>query len=79
VKLKRQQIPNILTIFRILVTIVIATLFVLNTYLSSETIYQFKIIDIVYKFNTYYLCIAILTFLGMMSDFLDGYLARKFN
>ncbi|WP_051449491.1 CDP-diacylglycerol--glycerol-3-phosphate 3-phosphatidyltransferase [Mycoplasmopsis cricetuli] len=79
--LQKNKIPNLLTIFRIimaLLSIVILTVFYIlqknNFYLSSLIDSESKSIRI------YFLYIFLFIFIiAMISDFLDGYLARKWN
>ncbi|QZX49349.1 CDP-diacylglycerol--glycerol-3-phosphate 3-phosphatidyltransferase [Mycoplasma sp. E35C] len=74
-----RNIPNILTSLRILLLIPILIL----TYFSQsdkEIIYQidFSSRDTL-KINLYFLIIGILFVIASISDFLDGYLARKYK
>lgn len=73
---KINNIPNILTVFRILFIPLILVFLAIN---SNIIIYSFKIIDINYRIDLYDLIAGIFFILASITDALDGYLARKFN
>ncbi|WP_085062023.1 CDP-diacylglycerol--glycerol-3-phosphate 3-phosphatidyltransferase [Mycoplasmoides gallisepticum] len=74
-----KNIPNILTTIRIIILIPILVLFYFSLS-DQKTIYQidfFKLATL--KINLYFLIIGILFVVASFSDFLDGYLARKYQ
>ncbi|QMT98732.1 CDP-diacylglycerol--glycerol-3-phosphate 3-phosphatidyltransferase [Mycoplasma tullyi] len=74
-----RNIPNILTTIRIIILIPILVLFHFS--LSDQnTIYQINFFDLTtLRINLYFLIIGILFVIASFSDFLDGYLARKYK
>ena len=70
------NIPNILTVFRILFIPLILVFLAID---SNITIYSFKITDINYRIDLYDLLAGLFFILASITDALDGYLARKFN
>ncbi|WPL38541.1 CDP-diacylglycerol--glycerol-3-phosphate 3-phosphatidyltransferase [Malacoplasma iowae] len=73
---KINNIPNILTVFRILFIPLILVFLALD---SNVIIYSFKISSINYQISLYDLLAGIFFILACTTDALDGYLARKFN
>ncbi|WP_245576649.1 CDP-diacylglycerol--glycerol-3-phosphate 3-phosphatidyltransferase [[Mycoplasma] imitans] len=74
-----RNIPNILTTIRIIILIPILVLFYFSQF-DKHTVYQinfFKLATL--KINLYFLIIGILFVIASFSDFLDGYLARKYK
>lgn len=70
------NIPNILTVFRILFIPLILVFLAID---SNITIYSFKITDINYRIDLYDLLAGLFFILASITDALDGYLARRFN
>lgn len=72
---KWQNIPNILTIFRmILAPIIIVLLFI-----GSNTIYSYETIGLKNNVTATFFASGILFLIASISDFFDGYLARKYK
>ncbi|MGL5630613.1 MAG: CDP-diacylglycerol--glycerol-3-phosphate 3-phosphatidyltransferase [Mycoplasmoidaceae bacterium] len=75
---KKSNIPNLLTIFRIvLVFPIIFFLFFSYSYKDS-LIYDFSINKIHYGIHLYFLISGLLFFISSLTDFFDGYLSRKY-
>ncbi|ATZ16943.1 CDP-diacylglycerol--glycerol-3-phosphate 3-phosphatidyltransferase [Williamsoniiplasma luminosum] len=68
--------PNRITVFRLILVPFITILMLLGFYLKAETL---LIGNNSYQISIFYLVAGILFILGSLSDFLDGYLARKNN
>lgn len=74
-----KNIPNILTTIRIIILIPILVLFYFSLS-DQKTIYQIDFFNLAtLKINLYFLIIGILFVVASFSDFLDGYLARKYQ
>lgn len=74
-----RNIPNILTTIRIIILIPILVLFYFSLS-DQKTIYQIHFFNLAtLKINLYFLIIGILFVVASFSDFLDGYLARKYQ
>ncbi|MDR2636473.1 MAG: CDP-diacylglycerol--glycerol-3-phosphate 3-phosphatidyltransferase [Mycoplasmataceae bacterium] len=79
-----KNIPNILTIIRILMSVaVIALLCMPNAWFiiskSKPWVYNYDLWDDHYYFSLRWLLAGGLFVLASLTDFLDGYLARKYN
>lgn len=72
---KLKLIPNILTLFRIFLTPIIIVLL----FIDSKIIYQFHFLNLHNSVNITFLISGILFLIATISDFLDGFLARKNN
>lgn len=72
---KFKNIPNILTVFRIVLTPIIIALIFIN----SDVVYSFEVIGLKTSVSATFLSSGILFLVACFSDFLDGYLARKNN
>lgn len=72
---KLKIIPNILTIFRIILTPFIIVLIFIN----SNSLYSFSFINLDNNVSITFFISGILFLLASISDFFDGYLARKNN
>ena len=72
---KLKLIPNILTLFRIFLTPIIIVLL----FIDSKIIYQFHFLYLHNSVNITFLISGILFLIATISDFLDGFLARKNN
>jgi phosphatidylglycerophosphate synthase len=70
-KLKKSQIPNILTIIRMILAIVVCVFLFVP---FGNIIYHIKT-----DFRLSFLLAGILFAIASITDFLDGYLARKYN
>lgn len=77
IKNKLYLIPNILSISRIFLTIVIVILM----FVESSKVYSFVIDDLNLesKVNKTFLSAGIIFVIACFTDFLDGFLARKYN
>ncbi|AFP75859.1 CDP-diacylglycerol--glycerol-3-phosphate 3-phosphatidyltransferase [Mycoplasmoides gallisepticum CA06_2006.052-5-2P] len=74
-----KNIPNILTTIRIIILIPILVLFYFSLS-DQKRIYQIDFFNLAtLKINLYFLIIGILFVVASFSDFLDGYLARKYQ
>ncbi len=72
---KWAKIPNYLTIFRIvLVPIIVALLFI-----QSPILYQFEFLKLTSSVSITFFVSGLLFVIACITDFLDGYLARKNN
>lgn len=76
-QLKKSNIPNVLTIFRIVLILPILVLIFLDQ--SSIYIYSFTINGYKSSISPYFLIAGIIFLLSALTDWLDGYLARKYN
>lgn len=73
----KNKLPNILTIFRIILTPIIISFILLN---FGNPIYVIKInVNSIITINLSLFLAGILFVLSSFTDFLDGYLARKWN
>jgi CDP-diacylglycerol--glycerol-3-phosphate 3-phosphatidyltransferase len=72
--LAKMNLPNKLTLFRMLCVLVII---ILGLLINTPSYVLFKNSN--YEFNLIRLVIFILFVLGSISDFLDGYIARKYH
>ncbi|ATZ16092.1 CDP-diacylglycerol--glycerol-3-phosphate 3-phosphatidyltransferase [Entomoplasma freundtii] len=68
--------PNKITIFRLITVPLIIALLICSYYLTGD---QFFIIKNNYKLPIFTLTAGILFIIASLSDFLDGYIARKYN
>lgn len=74
-KSKWSKLPNYLTILRMVITpFVVATLFI-----DSPILYKFEFWQLTNEFSITYIISGILFIVACISDFLDGYLARKYQ
>lgn len=75
----KRNIPNIITILRIIVLAVILVLLLVMLYDSKnhQLLYQFTILSIRFRINQWLFASGILFLICSGSDWLDGYLARK--
>jgi phosphatidylglycerophosphate synthase len=73
---QKKYIPNYLTFFRVLATVGVVILLLLP---FGKVIYSFSVAQQNYEFTLNYFLAGIIFLAGVLSDFLDGYLARKFN
>lgn len=74
---KKSNIPNFLTIFRIVLTVVIIPLLLIN---NQQIIYKVQLWEKYYiEINILTLISAILFVVASISDAIDGFLARKFQ
>lgn len=71
------SIPNILTLFRIPCAVAVCILLLINV--KSPILYSFTIDKTNYEFTLNYFIAGIIFTIGALSDFLDGYLARKYQ
>lgn len=77
-KLKNNNIPNMLTIFRIVLVIPILTFLFLDNY-NNIILYSFFINDYESVISLYFVIAGIIFAISALTDLLDGYLARKFK
>ncbi|PPE06006.1 CDP-diacylglycerol--glycerol-3-phosphate 3-phosphatidyltransferase [Williamsoniiplasma lucivorax] len=70
------NLPNRITIFRLCVVPFVAIFILLGFYLTDS---RFLIGNQTYSISIFYLIGGLLFIIGSLSDFLDGYLARKNN
>ncbi|BAC44195.1 CDP-diacylglycerol--glycerol-3-phosphate 3-phosphatidyltransferase [Malacoplasma penetrans] len=75
-KNKLHLLPNILSILRIILTIVVLVLLFID---SNNVIYSFSINDIKTEVSSTFLASGIIFVVACITDFLDGFLARKYN
>lgn len=68
-----KNIPNILTVFRIILTPFIIALIFIN----SDVVYSYSFLGLNNSVSITFLISGILFVIACISDFLDGYLARK--
>lgn len=68
-----KYIPNILTVFRICLTPIIIALIFIN----SNIVYSYSFLNLNNNVSATFLSSGILFLIACLSDFLDGYLARK--
>lgn len=73
----KKYLPNILTIFRIILIIPIIVLFLLPS--NNSYLYETIIFDQSIKLSNNYFAILIIFIFASLTDFLDGFLARKFK
>ena len=72
-----RNIPNMLTIFRIILIIPIIILFLIDT--NFKTCYSLQIDGNTINIDLKYIIIALLFIIASISDFFDGYLSRKYH
>lgn len=72
----KRQIPNLLTIFRIILVIPILVFFLIN---NLGTAFSFTVQDNIFNIYWNNLIILILFVIASISDWLDGYLSRKYH
>lgn len=72
-----RNIPNMLTIFRIILVIPIIVLFLVNN--NFGVCYSFMLENHVISIDWKYITIAIIFIIASISDFLDGFLSRRYN
>lgn len=68
--------PNRITVFRLMTVPIVITLIICGYYFKAD---KYSIINGNYHLSIFYLMAGIVFILGSLSDFLDGYLARKYN
>ena len=73
---KKEQIPNYLTIIRILIVPIIIPILLIN---FGPQIYSFSFHDLTISFKLNMLIGVILFIIASITDALDGFLARKYN
>jgi len=73
----KKYLPNILTIFRIILIIPIIVLFLLPS--NNNYLYETIVFDQSIKLSNNYFAILIIFIFASLTDFLDGFLARKFK
>ncbi|MGL5640168.1 MAG: CDP-diacylglycerol--glycerol-3-phosphate 3-phosphatidyltransferase [Mycoplasmoidaceae bacterium] len=75
-KLTKEKIPNILTIFRIFLTplIVFFIFFKFN-----DVLYNYQLLNSIFIFNSNFIVAGILFIIASATDWVDGYLSRKYN
>ena len=71
-----KNIPNIITIIRIILVIPIIVIFVVDNF---SVAFSFSIENQIIQIYWNQIIVAILFIVASVSDFLDGYLSRKFN
>ncbi len=77
--LNKKNIPNIISVSRIILVPIIFILIILS-YCTNNYILYLKINDIYdYKVPILFLIAAFLFLIAILSDFIDGYIARKYN
>ncbi|MGL4769143.1 MAG: CDP-diacylglycerol--glycerol-3-phosphate 3-phosphatidyltransferase [Mycoplasmoidaceae bacterium] len=74
---KKSNIPNLLTIFRIV--LVFPIIFFLFFSYNNLSIYHFSINKIPYSIHLYFLISGLFFFISSLTDFFDGYLSRKYS
>jgi CDP-diacylglycerol--glycerol-3-phosphate 3-phosphatidyltransferase len=74
--LSPRYIPNYLTILRMVLVPIIIILLLNN---NHKVVYQYKFFDETYTFYSNYFIAGILFIIACLTDYLDGYLARKNN
>ncbi|WP_052663117.1 CDP-diacylglycerol--glycerol-3-phosphate 3-phosphatidyltransferase [Mycoplasmoides pirum] len=77
--MKKTNIPNLLTIFRIILFVPIILLISLQTNIFYEFNFLFINSQISLKISIGFFVAGILFIISSISDWLDGYLARKWN
>ena len=75
----KSNIPNILTFARILLAPVVIVLLLCSKINDLPKIYHFEISNTVFEINILFLLGAIFFVIASITDWLDGYLARKNN
>lgn len=75
-KFEKRQIPNYLTIIRILTVPIIITLALTP---SSNIVYTFETLNSIVAVNLHLFIAGILFILSSLTDWFDGYLARKYQ
>jgi len=78
----KQNIPNMLLVLRMILVPAIVVLMILDVYIGSQTIYHMKSIitkQVYCKISLFMLISACLFVFASFTDFLDGFIARKFN
>ncbi|WP_391591931.1 CDP-diacylglycerol-glycerol-3-phosphate 3-phosphatidyltransferase [[Mycoplasma] cavipharyngis] len=80
IKLSKKQIPNLITTIRIGLGF-LSILFYLLAFLDKSSVYTYSFISIVvtFRISALFLVAAIVFIIGAISDWVDGYLARKWN
>lgn len=76
IKNKLHLLPNILSILRIILTVIVLVLMFLK---SNDVVYSFAIKDIKTEVSSTFLASGVIFVIACITDFLDGFLARKFN
>jgi CDP-diacylglycerol--glycerol-3-phosphate 3-phosphatidyltransferase len=80
---KKSLIPNYLTIFRLLLVPIIICFMWLDSkdygYQVYSWTYNYGNVDYTYEFNSFWFFAGCLFLLASFTDFLDGYLARKYK
>jgi len=78
---QKKLIPNYLTIFRIILIPLVVTFMLLtgSHCKGDKTLYHFKLWDGVYYINLYWFIGGVLFVIASFTDFLDGFLARKYK
>ncbi|MGL5591428.1 MAG: CDP-diacylglycerol--glycerol-3-phosphate 3-phosphatidyltransferase [Mycoplasmoidaceae bacterium] len=75
-KLTKEKIPNILTIFRIFLTpLIVFFIF----YKFDDVLYHYQFLNSTFVFNSNFIVAGILFIIASATDWIDGYLSRKYN
>lgn len=74
----KRNIPNILTVFRIIIIIPIIILLFIPSILEYK-IFEISIDSFLLSTNLSFLITLVLFIIASLTDFLDGYIARKFK
>jgi CDP-diacylglycerol--glycerol-3-phosphate 3-phosphatidyltransferase len=78
INLKAKNIPNYLTIFRIIIALIIICFLLIP---FGDVVYTIRFVNggWIYEFKLSFFLAGILFVIASISDFLDGYIARKYK